>query len=133
MSRTSLGARLLVALLAIFAGGCARETAPAPRADAQVAVLLVAMFAANLIVGPDISARVFWPLPAAPLLLLLAIGGQGYRYWRRSTAAATVDFPDPDSPVSQTVTPVTPRASQRSRRGRSESCHTTFSLTMAGG
>jgi sirohydrochlorin ferrochelatase len=37
-----LGARLLLALLAIVAGGCARETAPAPRADAQVAVLLVA-------------------------------------------------------------------------------------------
>jgi sirohydrochlorin ferrochelatase len=37
-----VGARLLMAWLAIAIGGCARDTAPAPRADAQVAVLLVA-------------------------------------------------------------------------------------------
>ena len=60
---------------------------PVPRWMLGVAVAVPTMFAAALIAGPDVSARFLWPLPAAPLLLVLAVGGQGYRYWRRSSAA----------------------------------------------
>lgn len=58
-----------------------------PRWMIGIAALATATFAANLIAGPDVAARFLWPLPVAPLLLLLVIGGQGYRYWRRSSAA----------------------------------------------
>ena len=46
-------------------------------------------------------------------------------------APATVDFPEPDKPVSQTVAPLTPLAAQRSFTGDSLSCQTTLELTAS--
>ncbi|MET0812923.1 MAG: helix-turn-helix transcriptional regulator, partial [Microbacterium sp.] len=58
-----------------------------PRWTAVVATLQGALFVAAAIAGPDVSALFLWPLPIVPLLLVLVIGGQGYRYVRRSSAA----------------------------------------------
>lgn len=57
-----------------------------PRWTAVVAPLCGALFIANLVAGPDVAERFLWPLPLAPFLLALVIGGQGYRYLRRATA-----------------------------------------------
>lgn len=73
-------AAALAALLALYPNG--RFT---PRWTAVVVIAATALFAASLIVGPDVSSRFLWPLPIAPLLVALVVGGQGYRYVRRST------------------------------------------------
>lgn len=80
----------LFLLLALYPTG-----RPVPRGMSWVAGLASVLFAASVIAGPDVAARFLWPLPLAPLLLLLVIGGQGYRYWRRSSAAEreTVRWP----------------------------------------
>ncbi|CAN5593430.1 hypothetical protein BH10ACT7_BH10ACT7_24140 [soil metagenome] len=58
-----------------------------PRWTLAAASVGSALFVASAIVGPDVAARFAWPLPIAPILLLLALGGQGYRYLRRSSPA----------------------------------------------
>ncbi len=56
-----------------------------PRWSPAAAALGSAMFIANAVAGPEQSARWFWPLPMAPVLLTLLILGQGYRYLRRAS------------------------------------------------
>ncbi|MET0735774.1 MAG: helix-turn-helix transcriptional regulator [Microbacterium sp.] len=58
-----------------------------PRWASVIASLTGLLFIAAAIAGPDASAAFLWPLPIAPLLLALVIGGQGYRYFRRASAA----------------------------------------------
>lgn len=71
----------LCLLLALYPNG-----RPVPRWMVWVAALTVVLFVTNLVAGPDVAKQYQWPLPIAPLLLLLVVGGQGYRYWRRSSA-----------------------------------------------
>ncbi|PWJ49871.1 regulatory protein, luxR family [Quadrisphaera granulorum] len=70
-----------------FLLSCYPTGRPVPRWTLAVAGCLTLLFAGAQVAGPDVSARVWWPLPVVPLLLLLTVGGQGYRYWRRSSAA----------------------------------------------
>ncbi len=79
---SSVFAAVLMFLLALYPNGRF-----VPRWTAIAAVLGSALFAASDIVGPDIAATFLWPLPIAPILLALAIGGQGWRYLRRSSPA----------------------------------------------
>ena len=57
-----------------------------PRWTAIAAGVATLLFAASAVAGPDVSARALWPLPIAVVLVALAVGGQGYRYMRRSSA-----------------------------------------------
>ncbi|WP_054682360.1 helix-turn-helix transcriptional regulator [Microbacterium sp. No. 7] len=75
-------AATLFLLLALYPSGRS-----VPRWMIGIAALAVGLVAVSVLVGPDVAERFLWPLPLAPLLLLLVIGGQGYRYWRRSSAA----------------------------------------------
>lgn len=75
-------ATMLLFLLALYPDGRF-----VPRWTLPVAALGSAVFAGAAVIGPDASARFLWPLPLAPFVLLLLLGGQGYRYLRRASAA----------------------------------------------
>lgn len=74
-------ATCVFALLSLYPDG-----RPTPRWTLIVAGVASAMFTAATIAGPDAAAAFRWPLPIAPPLLALVIGGQGFRYLRRSRA-----------------------------------------------
>jgi hypothetical protein len=88
------------------------------------------------VVGGLVPGLVFWPLPITPLLLLRVVGGQGYRYWRQSSAAGreAVRWPllgvlllltivRTDTPRIQTPRPERHRRRQQPfRRQRPQAC-----------
>lgn len=79
---TLVVAGCLCALLAVYPTG-----KPVPKWTAAVAIVAWLLFVAGVVAGPDVTERAFWPLPFAVPLLALVVGGQGYRYVRRSSAA----------------------------------------------
>jgi DNA-binding CsgD family transcriptional regulator len=83
-SGTPAGAVFAVALfftLALYPNGRF-----VPRWTVVAALLASGLYLTSYLIGPVVAARWLWPLPIAPILLALVVGGQGYRYWRRATA-----------------------------------------------
>src|ERR1700683_2664129 len=74
------------------------------------------------------SSRLNPRSPLRPVLRLSPSSRYAFRLWatsRSSTATASVDFPDPDSPVSHRVAPLAPKLSARLARLTCPGCQVT--------